>query len=71
MVFGALTGRDPRTLGGAECSGFELGLSVPQVKALQQVAFEQLAAGDRPKAAAAPVAGPTAGDGPQHCRPAG
>ena len=44
VVFGALTQLDPRALGGNECSGFELGLSVPQVKALQQVAFDQVAA---------------------------
>ena len=42
VVFGALTLQDPRALGGNECSGFELGLSVPQIKALQQVAYEQL-----------------------------
>jgi hypothetical protein len=34
VVFGALTLQDPRALGGNECSGFELGLSVPQIKAL-------------------------------------
>ncbi len=44
VIFGALTGRDPRSLGDAECSGFELGFSRPQVQALQQVAFDQLAA---------------------------
>ena len=44
VVFGSLTGRDPRSLGAAECSGFELGLNTTQVKALQQVAFDQLAA---------------------------
>jgi hypothetical protein len=43
VVFGSVTGRDPRSLGDNECSGFELGLSRPQVKALQQVAFDQLA----------------------------
>jgi hypothetical protein len=42
VVFGALTLEDPRSLGGHECSGFELGLSVPQIKALEQVAYEQL-----------------------------
>lgn len=42
VVFGALTLQDPRALGGNECSGFELGLSVPQIKALQQVAYDQL-----------------------------
>jgi hypothetical protein len=42
VVFGSLTGRDPRSLGETECSAFELGLSRPEVKALQQVAYEQL-----------------------------
>jgi hypothetical protein len=74
VVFGSLTGRDPRTLGGGECSGFELGLSVLQVKALQQVAFEQLAASDGPKPALAArpaAAGAPPPDEPQRCRPAG
>jgi hypothetical protein len=44
VLFGAITGKDPRVLGESECSGFELGLSTPQVGALQQVAFDQLAA---------------------------
>ena len=44
MLFGNITGRDPRSLGSSECSGFELGLSPAQVGALQQVAFDQLAA---------------------------
>ena len=44
VVFGSLTGRDPRSLGDAECSGFELGLDRAQVKALQQVAYDELAA---------------------------
>lgn len=44
VVFGSLTGRDPRSLGDSECSGFELGLDRPQIKALQQVAFDELAA---------------------------
>lgn len=42
VVFGNLTGVDPRTLGENECSAFELGLSRSQAKKLQQVAFEQL-----------------------------
>ena len=42
MAFGDLTGRDPRSLGDGECSAFELGMSVAEVKALQQVAFDQL-----------------------------
>ncbi len=44
VVFGNVTGLDPRSLGEGECSGFELGLSRPQVMALQQVAYDQLAA---------------------------
>ncbi len=44
VLFGALTGQDPRVLGDYECSGFELGLSAMQVGSLQQVAFDQLAA---------------------------
>jgi hypothetical protein len=44
VLFGSITGRDPRSLGDNECSGFELGLSPMQVGALQQVAFDQLAA---------------------------
>jgi len=43
LVFGAVTGRDPRSLGDSECSAFELGMEASQVHALQQVAFEQLA----------------------------
>jgi hypothetical protein len=43
VVFGTLTGLDPRSLGENECSGFELGVSSEQIKALQQVAFDQLA----------------------------
>jgi hypothetical protein len=44
VVFGNITGRDPRSLGSNECSGFELGLSSAQVAALEQVAFDQLSA---------------------------
>jgi hypothetical protein len=44
VVFGNVTGLDPRTLGRGECSGFELGLSGPQMEALQQVAFDELTA---------------------------
>ena len=43
VIFGSLTGRDPRSLGENECSAYELGFRAPQVKALQQVAFDQLA----------------------------
>ncbi len=44
VIFGRLTGRDPRSLGENECSAYELGLPRTEVKALQQVAFDQLAA---------------------------
>ena len=43
VVFGRITGRDPRSLGENECSGYELGLPRNDIKALQQVAFDQLA----------------------------
>jgi hypothetical protein len=57
MLFGNITGRDPRSLGSAECSGFELGLSPAEIGALQQVAFDQLAAEGtlNPAAATPPV----------------
>jgi hypothetical protein len=42
VLFGSITGRDPRSLGSNECSGFELGFSAAQVGALEQVAFDQL-----------------------------
>jgi hypothetical protein len=43
-IFGAVTGRDPRSLGDNECSAFELGLSREQAKSLQQIAFDELTA---------------------------
>jgi hypothetical protein len=43
VIFGALSGMDPRTLGEGECSAFELGLSTQEVRQLQKVAFEELA----------------------------
>ena len=42
VVFGNITGLDPRSLGENECSAYELGMSRNQVKLLQQAAFEQL-----------------------------
>ena len=44
VIFGRLTGRDPRSLGENECAAYELGLSRPDARSLQQVAFDQLAA---------------------------
>lgn len=43
VVFGNLTGLDPRSLGENECSAYELGMSRDQVKMLQQAAYDQLA----------------------------
>ncbi len=42
VIFGSVTGRDPRSLGDNECSGYELGISTAEVRKLQQVAFDQL-----------------------------
>ena len=42
VVFGRLTGRDPRSLGENECSAYELGFSRLHVNALQQIAFDEL-----------------------------
>lgn len=44
VVFGNVTGVDPRALGRGECSALELGLSGPQAESLQQVAYDQLTA---------------------------
>jgi hypothetical protein len=63
MIFGSVTGRDPRSLGQNECSAFELGLSRTETKALQQIAFDQLAASNEIKAAPAAA---TTGQ-PQRC----
>jgi hypothetical protein len=65
-IFGSVTGKDPRSLGELECSAFELGLSRPQAKALQQIAFDQLAASAMAPAAA-PAATPERGTQPARC----
>jgi hypothetical protein len=44
MLFGSVTGLDPRSLGPAECAGFELGLTKAQVDGLQKTAAAQLTA---------------------------
>ena len=62
VVFGSVTGRDPRLLGTAECSGYELGLSREQVRALQSVAYEQLAQDGR-------IQPGRAGEQPNNARP--
>ena len=63
VVFGRLTGRDPRSLGALECSAFELGLSRAEAVALQQIAFDELAAGG----ALAHNAQPPREGNPQRC----
>lgn len=45
MVFGDVTGRDPRSLGASECAAYELGISSANARALQQVAFDELMVG--------------------------
>jgi hypothetical protein len=64
VVFGILTGRDPRSLGENECSGFELGLDRTQVRKLQQVAFDEIAAAGPVRAAPSALAKPSP---PQRC----
>ena len=64
VTFGSITGRDPRSLGQNECSAYELGLSTAEAKALQQVAFDQLAAAGA--VTAAPLTLPK-GVNPEHC----
>lgn len=44
MIFGDLTGLDPRSLGKGERAALELGLSGDQAVALQQVAYDELMA---------------------------
>ncbi|MBE2180812.1 MAG: PEP-CTERM sorting domain-containing protein [Chthoniobacterales bacterium] len=44
MIFGDLTGLDPRSLGKNERAAWELGFSPEQASALQQVAFDELSA---------------------------
>ena len=44
MIFGKVTGRDPRTLGAKERAADDLGLSEGQAVALQNVAFRQIEA---------------------------
>lgn len=58
VVFGSVTGFDPRSLGENECSGYELGLSRPQVTALEQLAFDQLSDTGAVKAAPLKLAKP-------------
>jgi hypothetical protein len=44
VVFGSVTGVDPKAFGRNECSAFELGIASAQAAALQQVAHDALVA---------------------------
>jgi hypothetical protein len=56
MVFGDLTGIDPRSLGAGECSAYELGFTGAPARALQQIAFDELDAAHRTMTKGAPLA---------------
>ncbi len=66
VVFGNVTGLDPRSLGANECAAFELGMQNTVVAGLQEAAFRQLAADGR--VTAAPLEVPT-GVQAQPCTP--
>jgi hypothetical protein len=44
MIFGAVTGKDPLSLGPRETAAMELGISPAQASAMQQIAHDELAA---------------------------
>jgi hypothetical protein len=44
VVFGAITGEDPRSLGPGETAASELGFSPEQTRTMQQIAHDELAA---------------------------
>lgn len=48
MLFGAITGKDPQSLGAGETAAVELGFSPQQTLALEQVAHDELAAAATP-----------------------
>jgi hypothetical protein len=48
MVFGAVTGRDPASLGPREIAATEMGFSAAQTSAMQKLAHDELAAGVTP-----------------------
>jgi hypothetical protein len=64
VVFGMLTGRDPRSLGENECSAYELGFARSEVGALQQVAYDQLASAGAVSPSPSVPSRPT---GPERC----
>jgi hypothetical protein len=67
VIFGTLTGRDPRSLGVNECSAYELGFSRPEVNRLQQVAYDQLASAGKVNSAPLVLPEPV---NPERCTPA-
>jgi hypothetical protein len=67
VVFGNLTGLDPRSLGEHECSGYELGMSGNEIRMLQQAAFDQLARDGRVMPNPLELPGRAS---PQRCSPA-
>jgi hypothetical protein len=52
VIFGSVTGRDPRSLGRQETAATQLGIDAADADALQRVAFETLAAEPRRRAVA-------------------
>ena len=60
VAFGRITGRNPRSLGGEEQAGVELGFSEAQIRALQRVAAEELAAEAARGGSPAPLSEPAA-----------
>lgn len=64
VVFGNVTGLDPRSLGENECSGYELGMSRAEVSGLQQAAFAQLSKEGKVESAPLNIAKPVS---PQRC----
>ena len=48
VIFGSVTGRDPRDLGGKEQAAGQLGISPAEAQALQRIAFETLAQERKP-----------------------
>jgi lysophospholipase L1-like esterase len=59
VVFGSVTGRDPRTLGAQERAAIELGISPPEVTTLQRLAFQTLAREQPTDSGPAPTANQT------------
>jgi len=63
VIFGRVTGRDPRSLGDHECSAYELGLSTVEASTLQRIAYDELAAAH----SVAPSTAPPAAGNLQRC----